>query len=184
MAFLKDIRTKIGEYLLFRENGRLNRVKSIINIDSAKTIGIIYPADKQGDVDLVKKYSDMLRTSGKNVTTLGFMNVKELPLGLNGSMQHQYFSLKELNWYFKPSSIFIESFIKEPFDILMDFDISWQLPVTFICSQSVAKCKAGRYSVKYENLFDVMIDTGENQNLEYYVKNVYSYMHLVNRKAS
>lgn len=182
MEFLKNIRTRIGEYLLLRQEEGYSRSRAIMNIDSAHSIGIIYCADEPGDVEFIKNYIQSIRNKGKQVKSLGFIHTKELPPDINGSIMHQYFALKELNWYFKPSSQFIDNFVNDEFDILMDFGLSEQLPIMFISSMSKAKCKVGRYLKKYAELYDVMIEAGENKKLEYVVNTTHSYMMLLNKK--
>jgi hypothetical protein len=154
-----------------------------MNIDAANTIGILYCADKPDEVELIKNYVQSLRNLGKQVKSLGFINVKELPLGLNGSMMHQYYAMKELNWYFKPSSQFIDNFVNDDFDMLMDFGMPTQLPIIYITAMSKAKCKIGRYLEKYVDLYDVMIESVENEKLEYVVKTTHDYMMVLNKKA-
>jgi len=119
---------------------------------------------------------------GKQVKSLGFIHTKELPPGLNGSKIHHYFDLKGLNWYFKPSSEFINDFVNEEFDLLFDFGVPEQLPIKFISSMSKAKCKIGRYVEKYVELYDVMIESG-NKELEYVVKTTHDYMTALNKKS-
>ncbi len=154
-----------------------------MNIDAANNIGIIYCADKPEEVELIKNYVQTLRNLGKQVKSLGFFNVKELPLGLNGSMMHQYYAMKELNWYFKPSSQFIDNFVNDEFDILMDFGAPTQLPIMYITSMSRAKCKIGKYLEKYVDFYDVMIEATENKKLDYVVQTTHDYMMVLNKKA-
>jgi hypothetical protein len=154
-----------------------------MNIDSTSGIGVLYCGDNPADVELMKKYIHTLRDMGKQVKSLGYIHVKEVPAGLNGSASHQYFSLKELNWYGKPSSEFIHNFVKEEFDMLLDFGLPTQLPIMFVTSMSNAKCKVGRYLDKYVDLYDVMIETDENKKLDYVVKTTHDYMMLLNKKA-
>lgn len=154
-----------------------------MNIDSAGTVGILYCGDNAADVERMKKYVHTLRDMGKQVKSLGFINIKEVPPGLNGSEMHQYFSLKELNWYGKPSSQFIHNFVKEEFDMLFDFGLSSQLPILFVTSMSKAKCKVGRYLEKYVDLYDVMIEADENKKLDYVIQTTNDYMMALNKKA-
>jgi hypothetical protein len=159
------------------------RRRTIMNIDSANSIGILYCADNATDVELMKKYIHTLREMGKQVRSLGLINIKEVPAGLNGSEMHQYFSLKELNWYCKPSSQFIHNFVKEEFDMLFDFGLPAQLPILFVTSMSKAKCKVGRYFEKYIDLYDVMIEAGEDKKLDYVIGTTNDYMMSLNKKA-
>jgi hypothetical protein len=168
---------------LQKQHAQHSRVRTIMNIDKANTIGILYCGDSPDDVELIKNYVQTLRNLGKQVKSLGFINVKELPLGLNGSMMHQYYALKELNWYFKPSSQFIDNFVNDDFDILMDFGIPTQLPIMYITAMSKAKCKIGRYSGKYVDLYDVMIEAVDDKKLDYVVKTTHDYMMVLNKRA-
>lgn len=182
MAYFQNIRDKIGEYFLQKERKSYTRTRTILNIDSANSIGILYCGDNAADVERMKKYIHMLRDMGKQVKSLGFMNVKEVPPGLNGSPMHQYFSLKELNWYGRPSSQFIHNFVKEEFDILFDFGQPILLPIMFLTSTSKAKCKVGRYLEKYVDLYDVMIEADETKKLDYVIETTHNYMMLINKK--
>jgi len=154
-----------------------------MNMDAATNVGIVYCGDNPNDVEFMKSYVQTLRNLGKQVKSLGFIHVKELPLGLNGSMMHQYYALKELNWYYKPSSQFIDNFVNDTFDILMDFGIPTQLPIKFISSMSKARCKVGRYEQKYVDFYDIMIESDESQKLEYVVKTTHEYLMVLNKKA-
>jgi len=183
MAYFKKTRNKIGGYFLQRQMSGYTRNRAIMNIDSANTIGILYYANNPVEVELMKKYIHTLRDMKKEVRSLGFLDVREVPLGLNGSVKHQYFSLKELNWYGKPSSQFIHNFVNEEFDILFDFGIPSQLPIMFLTSMSRAKCKVGRYLEKYAELYDVMIEADENKKLDYVITITHDYMMLLNKKT-
>jgi ABC-type molybdate transport system substrate-binding protein len=184
LAYFQNIKKKIGEYFLLKQHAAYSRKRDIMNIDSAHTIGILYCGDNAADVERMKKYIHTLRDMGKQVKSLGFINVKEVPAGLNGSEMHQYFSLKELNWYGRPSSQFIHNFVKEEFDMLFDFGLPLQLPIMFITSMSKAKCKVGRYMEKYIDLYDVMIEADEKNKLDYVVKTTHDYMMLLNKKKA
>ena len=83
----------------------------------------------------------------------------------------------------KPSSQFINTFVNDEFDILMDFGLPAQLPIIFISSMSKAKCKVGRYMEKYTELYDVMLEIDETRKLDYAVDTTHNYMMLLNKKA-
>jgi len=169
---------------MLKQRIQYSRSRTIMNIDSANSIGILYCGDSPDDVELIKNYVQTLRDVGKKVKSLGFIHIKELPLGLNGSMMHQYFALKELNWYFKPSSQFIDNFVNEEFDLLLDFGVSKQLPITYITSMSKAKCKVGRYVEKYTDFYDIMIEADENAKLDYFIKTTHNYIAQLNKKVT
>jgi hypothetical protein len=183
MIYFENTRKKIGARMLMNQQARFSRNRTMMNIDAANSIGIVYCGDNPDDVELIKNHIQTLRNMGKQVKSIGFIHVKEFPLGLNGSMMQQYFALKELNWYGKPSSQFIDNFVNDEFDILLDFGIPVQLPILFISSMSRAKCKVGRYMEKYADIYDIMIEADESKKLEYVVKTIHNYMMLLNKKA-
>lgn len=182
LAYFQNIRNKIGEYFLLKQVAHYSRERAIINMDSATSIGILYCADNPADAERMEKYIHGLRDMGKQVKSLGFMNIKKLPTGLNDS--NKYFSLKELSWYGKPASQFIHNFVKEEFDILFDFGMPLQLPILFLTSMSKAKCKVGRYLEKYIDLYDVMIEADESKKLDYVITTTHDYMMLLNKKKA
>lgn len=183
MAFLDGVRIKIGEYFLGKEIYAVKRSKAIINLKDAKTIGIIYNADNINDVELVKKYIAYLRDLGKRVWSLGYVPLKEMPGNITTSIDHRCFTLKEVNWYYKPAINIIDNFVKEEYDLLLDLNIAKQLPLIYIAALSKSKCKVGRYSEKYVSLYDVMIETDDQKGLKYFLQNVDTYMEMVNKGA-
>lgn len=154
-----------------------------MNLRDAKTIGVIYNVGDIKEVELVKKYIAGLRDTGKKVRSIGYVPLKEMPGNVTTSIDHQCFTLKNVNLYFKPVISFIGSFVEEEYDLLLDLNISAQLPSVFVAALSKAKCKVGRYSEKYVSIYDVMIEADEQKDLKYFLQNVDTYMDMLNKKA-
>lgn len=183
MGFIQDIKIKLGTYFLRKEISAGKRTHTIMNIRDAKTIGIIYNVGDINEVEMVRKYIATLRDMGKKVRSIGYVPLKEMPGNVITSIDHQCFTLKNVNWYFKPAINFIGSFVQEEFDLLLDLNITSQLPLVFTAALSKAKCKVGRYSEKYLSIYDVMIEADEQKNLKYFIQNVDTYMDMLNKKA-
>ncbi|HSY75299.1 MAG TPA: hypothetical protein VK890_00495 [Bacteroidia bacterium] len=183
MGFIQDIKIKAGEYFLRKESASGKRSHAIMNIRDAKTIGVIFNAGDIKEVELVKKYISYLREMGKKVRSMGYVALKELPGNITTSIDHQCFTLKNVNWYYKPAISFIGSFVTEEYDLLLDLNIATQLPLIYVATLSKAKCKVGRYSEKYMSLYDVMIETDDQKTLKYFLQNVDTYMEMLNKKA-
>lgn len=173
----------IGQYFLKKESAGNSRARTIMNIDAAKNLGIIYTIGSIEDVELVKKYIGYLREKGKKVKSLGYIAQKEMPGNITTSIDQQCFTMKDINWYYKPATNIIDNFVKEEYDILLDLNIVDSLPLIFVASLSRGKCKVGKYSKKNESLYDVMIDTGEEKTLKYFLRNVDTYMDMLNKKS-
>jgi len=184
VGFIQDIKIRIGGYFLRKESANAKRSRAIMNLKDAKTVGVIFNASDINEVELVKKYITYLRDNGKKVRSMGYVPLKELPGNITTSIDHQCFTLKNVNLYYKPAIDFIGSFVKEEYDLLLDLNITTQLPLVFVAALSKAKCKVGRYSDKYMSLYDVMIETDDQKTLKYFLQNVDTYMEMLNKKAS
>jgi len=184
VGFIQDVKIRVGEYFLKKESAGIKRSKAIMNLKEAKTVGILYNAGDINEVELVRKYITYLRDMGKKVRSMGYVALKELPGNVTTSIDQQCFTLKEVNWYCKPAMNFIGSFVTEEYDLLLDLNITMQLPLIYVAAFSKAKCKVGRYSDKYMSLYDVMIETDKEKTLKYFLQNVDIYMEMLNKENS
>lgn len=184
VAFLEKFRTRVGNYLLGKEVTKIKHQRTILSMRDAKTVGIVFSSDNAEDVELVKKYETYLKELGKTVKALGFINVKETDPNEVKWAGPLYITRKEINWFYKPDAQFISNFTKEPFDILLDMNIKGKLPLMFVTALSKARCKVGKYDEKYLSLYDVMIETDETKNLKYFLRNVDTYMDMLNKTGN
>jgi hypothetical protein len=183
VAFLKNLRTRVGNYLLGKEVTKARQARTILSMKEAKTIGLVFSSNNAEDVDIAKKYENYLKEMGKTVKTIGLINVtaKELPVNTAWWTGPQYITRKELSWFYKPSEEFIRNFVNEPFDMLIDMNIGGELPLRFVSASSKAKCKVGRYDEKYLSIYDVMIETDKTKTLKYFLRNVDTYMDMLDK---
>jgi len=115
------------------------------------------------------------------VKAIGFINVKEIdPNEVKWAGPH-YITRKEISWFYKPAGEFISKFVEEPFDMLIDMNITGKVPLLFVSASSKARCKVGRYDEKYLSIYDVMIETDETKSLKYFLKNVDTYMDMLDK---
>ncbi len=182
MAFLGNLRTSIGNYFLKKEVTKIKRARTILNIKDAKSVGIVFNCDKAEDVDLIKKYDNYLTELGKKVKAIGYIGIKEPSANMAWWTGQPYITRKEINWFLEPQKQFIGNFVEEEFDLLIDLNISGELPLMFVTALSKARCKdMGKYSEEYLGLYDVMIETDETKTLKYFLKNVDTYMEMLNK---
>jgi len=181
VAFLEKLRTGVANYFLRKKVTKNNRERNIFNLRDAKTIGIIFNSASAEDVDLVKKYDSYLRDMGKTVKTMGYVGLKEPAINISWWPGEAYITREEINWLYEPKEQFIHSFVQEGFDMLIDLNVNGEMPLMFVTASSKAKCKVGRYTERYSNLYDVMIETDETKTLKYFLRNVDTYMEMLNK---
>jgi hypothetical protein len=151
------------------------------NFTNIKTVGIIFGASDPEDYELVKRYVIYLREHAKKVKVLGFFSTKEIPTLTYSKLEYDFFSRKELNWYGKPESHIIHNFINEEYDLLIDLNIHDHFPLKYISALSKAKFKVGKYKEEDESIFDMMIDSDNTQKLKYFLRQVDTYIGMLNK---
>ena len=56
MSYIQNFRLKINQFLFLRELKLNQRVKSVCNIDEAKSIGILYDATLEENINKIKPF--------------------------------------------------------------------------------------------------------------------------------
>lgn len=154
---IENTRAFLGRRAIRLELKNKRRQCVSCNIHTAKTIGILFDATQQISFEIVK---ELVKDLGKNKTkveVLGFVDSKHLIDHYLYRKGFNFFTQKELNWYYKPVGENVQSFIKKPFDILLDLSLENPFPVNYILACSQAKFKAGRYC-QDQVFLDFMID--------------------------
>ncbi|MBL4654253.1 MAG: hypothetical protein JKY33_00335 [Bacteroidia bacterium] len=182
MSLFNGIKKSIGSSLC-KANAESSKVVRIaVNFDDAKRVGIIYDATDSERFEIVKEYAKEIRESGKEVKALGFVNDKQTGRHQLPTIDLDFFTLKDLNWYLKPSGHTIRNFINGDHDILICLDMEGCLPLQFIAGSSKAKYRVGKYDPKNQSYYDLMIDLQKNENLSYFIEQVNHYINLINKK--
>src|ERR1035441_1053203 len=98
MSLIQNIKDAFGNYFLSMERKSVHRNKKFMNMEEAKTIGIVFDATDKEDFELVKKYVLYLKEMKKKVKAIGFFNQKESPPMAFSKLEYDFFSLKDLLW--------------------------------------------------------------------------------------
>lgn len=152
-----------------------------MNLNEARTVGILFDAAEADDHELVKKFVVYLRGLGKKVKAIGYYSNKLVPQMTYSKLEYDFFDKKQLNWYMKPSDPFIRNFIEDEHDILIDFNVKDHFPLRYIAAISKAKFKVGRLSPGTEFIYDLTIDTGTSTDLKSFMREVDTYLLMINK---
>ena len=87
------------------------------NFNEIKTVGILFDATNPEDFELVKRYVVYLRQHRKKVKVIGYFSTKNIPDMTFSKLEYDFFSTKQLNWFGKPTSMIIQNFINEKYDV-------------------------------------------------------------------
>lgn len=176
----KRIRTKIGQRYLLKEQSSLDRNLHLMNLDQAKRIGILYTLDDIPDYDKISKFVSELQHNHKDVKALGFVKNKNLITRFLPKLSFDFFSIRDLSWFYKPIHFKLKDFIEKEFDLLIDLSSYESFPLKYIAGLSHSLCKVGRFSEENSNYYDLMIDIKPTAPLEDYLGQVRHYLTIIN----
>ena len=180
MSYLEDFKTKIGQ-IVFQNQLKYNkRKKEVCNLDSAKSIGILFDATNEEQINQIQPFVSYFFNLKKDVKALGYVNAKKLLYCHTPKLQYDFFYLKDLNWYKKPQNYIIDNFIKKEYDILINLCDSSCIPIKYLVASSVARFKIGQHEDGYE-IYDLMISLKEDKSLEKLMSEIQHYLQLINK---
>lgn len=181
MQFLEDIKKKVGKWVFKRELKINKRRKEVCNLESAKSIGILYDASSEEQINLVRPFVSFFFDLKKDVKALGFVNAKELSYCHVPKLQYDFFYKKDLNWYYKPQNYIIDNFIKKEHDILINLTDSSVIPIKYLVASSLAHFKIGIYEENYQ-IYDLMISLTDDRSQQKLMDEIKHYINLINKK--
>ncbi len=183
MNLLKKIKQVIvnGYIKLELKDNPRERKPNRFDFNAIKTVGILFDATQPEDFELLKRYVLYLREHRKRVKVIGFFNTKHIPDMAFSKLEYDFFSTKELNWFGKPSSVIIQNFIDEEYDLLIDLNINDHFPLKYISALSKANFKVGKFSEMGVENYDMMIDSDNTKTLKYFLRQVDLYVTMLNK---
>jgi len=176
MSIIIKTKRKTAEFLLKRETIKRKRVVRSVNFNKASSIGILFDATDKNEFEIVKAYIKKLKEDGKKIQALGFYNYKETPIMMNSKLEYDFFTLKEINWHYKPTSKFVNKYMEHSFDILINLCTKSVLPIMYVLALSKAKFKVGVYKEKYISYYDLLVHHQHDKDLKYFINNVEKYL--------
>lgn len=161
MGIYDEIRIRAGRLSLKKEL-RTQATRKVVttNLNDAKAIAFLYKINTEEDCIRVNKFMKYLKSEFgiKRVFFLGYWdNAKKDPEFLQTKLDFDFFSKKDLNWRGVPAGGNIDNFMSEQFDILIDLNNYFNIPLRYLILKSTAKMKVGRYSKENEPYFDLML---------------------------
>lgn len=134
-----------------------------------KNVALLYPYAKEGDDAAVLTFAQWLEESGKRVALLAFIpkkrrDVKQEP------RRGGWFGKDQLNWYRKPNGEAVTDFLKEEYDLYIDFSLENRSVFLFITYLVRATFRVGHHQ-KPAAAYDLRVDLQKEalSQLRYYL---------------
>jgi hypothetical protein len=152
---------------------------AFMSFDKANEIGIIYNAEDMQNEKKVQQFASDLRSEGKKVYLLGFINQKEMPYKRVPHISSELFLNTNLTFFNLPDPDKIGRFLDMKFDILFNIYYEETLALQGISVLSKAKYQIGAQMNLATQLFDMTIDTGNNKDLYFLAKQMEYYLKVI-----
>ena len=175
------LRKKIGEYYLKREQIRLDRKRKLINLRDARRIGILFTLDGISDYEKMETLVRTLQNEQKEIKALGFVRNTNLVSRFLPKLSYDFFSIKDLTWFYKPIHEKVHDLVTREFDILIDLSMYDCFPLRYIAGISKARCRVGRYSEENTGCFDLLIGSKPSMTIDDYFAQIHHYLTIINK---
>lgn len=176
-----NIREKTGIFRLNKKFQNLIREKALTDFSSAKNVNLIFKATDEKDFTEIKDFMSFLQGKGINTKSFCYVEDKNVPEYLLFRKDLNFFTPKDLNFFFIPKADFIEQFIQERPDMLINLCLTPCFPLKYIINLSQTRLKIGNCSLDESDL-DIMIDTHKNNSLGFMIEQVKYYLKILNNK--
>lgn len=158
MAFLDGLKTNLYERNL-RQHLDKTRPSKTYSFKEAKTIGILFDADREEERAVVLNYRNILkRDHRKEVLLLGYHDLPEL----TGTYNYPCFCRKNLTWSQIPKGDAVEAFLKMKFHWLLALHMHDCPPLEYIAAAADAAFRVGHYREGKTDFYDWMLHNKSN----------------------
>ncbi len=157
----------------------LKRTIKAQNLETAKTIGILFDAKNQDEHKKVVSFANTLRNEHSvNIEALAYISNKELQSTFEHGSDFTYFSNEDFNWRGKATTDAISKFIDKKFNIFIDLTTENTYAFDYIASLSKADFRVGKFR-EDKMPYDFMIDIKNDKSTDYFIKQILIYLSMI-----
>lgn len=153
----------------------------ITNLSEARTIGILYVVNDTPDFDVVETFVGHLQKEHKEVRALGYVKNKNLISRFLPRLSYDFFSRRDITWYYKPLHEKVNDFVSQEFDILIDLNLEDFFPLKYISGLSKARCRVGPFTEHNTDFYDLMVEAKAGVTVSEYIGQICHYLSIINR---
>ena len=174
-------RENIAAYTLKRKLKSLKRFRKVCNLNDAKSIGILFDGNDYKNFELSKRFVNIITKSDIKVRAMGYVDEDDLDERYLIIPNFEFYLRKDLDWRLVPNNQYVQNFMNQHFDILIDLHLDHCFPLDYVAALSMAKFKVGKLK-KHMNLYDLSIEIEEDQSVEYLLDQMVYYLKEINVK--
>ena len=175
MKWWDDLRNYFYRKSLEARIRGIKALRTLTNLNDAKTIGIIYDSTNPDNDIIITKFAEHLRGLNKTVEILGFVDDKKI----DHKSDIIVFNRQNLNWARVPNDERVEKFARNKFDLLLACFTGENLPMEFVAGISQAKWRVGIYNESKTGYYDLMINTNGKNDLQYLLTQIENFLNRI-----
>jgi hypothetical protein len=179
---INNLRLRAGKHALAREFSHIHRSKKNCSIKTARSIGLLYYLADETTYHTIESFIQSLNDNKKKVRLICYTDAKIIPHYFIPKLAQDVVTAKDLNWYRKPVKGFVEEFIAEEFDLLIDLSLHDNFPLRYIAALSAALLKVGRFDETHTEYYDLMIQSSEETTLAEFIDQIDHYLNMLNQE--
>ena len=163
------------KYIQFKNNKlrKINRQEThSVRYDDATLIGIVFTNNSVAQIDWAEQLSGLFKKDGKSVKIMAYEPSREV-----NHLPFDTFTDQDITFWGKYVRSNINAFIDEDFDFLFCLDEKPNTIVENILVSSHAKCLVGKYHEGSEDIYDLMIAPGADND---WLSGMHTYVKRIN----
>ena len=157
------------------------RKKFIYNFTTARKVGVVFEGSITGMPEELKAFMQYLKTLNLDVYAIGYVDIKELTVGLEQHPTVNFFSKKELKWNGIPNCPHVNEFDGIRLDILIDFSRRELMPLRCVTALAHASFKVGFINY-FNSPFDFVLSVKDSEPLSYIIEQAKHYLTAINNR--
>ncbi|MBR4265750.1 MAG: hypothetical protein IKQ46_06815 [Bacteroidales bacterium] len=142
--------------MLCKHAAKLKRNKSFNNLDTAKTVGILFDSAQQQNYESAKHFMKTLSDNGIEVEALGMVLNEEMLRYFPPTNNVSLFRLDKLTFFGYPDDERVKPFLSREFDILINLCLDENLCIDYVMGMSKAKFKVSM-NLRSEDFADFIL---------------------------
>jgi len=170
---IRDIKEKIARRKLAKIISAIDRSPVFPNINTVKTIGVIWQPTQKEAFQYLKSYFNR-----EQVIFRGFCVFEAIT---NPHQDANTLTVKDLDFWGLPKKEKVDEFTNIRFEVLFNIALEDNLVLDYITALSQSRFKIGS-SENVNNYFDLNINIGENRDAMYLAKQQIFYLAQLNKK--
>ncbi len=183
MKLIRNIRLKIGRYLLAARLKRHGRKPFFSGMSKIRTAGLVWDASRPEDFQVLTRFHQQMKERNIEVRILGYFPGKVLPDKYTAIRYLTCLKDHDLDFFYRPNSAEAVAFIDERLDLMIDANFNKLFPLYYISSLSSAGLKAGPADTDPElSPFDLMIKIKSQEKIEDYLNQVIHYLEMMSKE--